>query len=168
MRGAPAHRARAGVLHDGSLLGMADTDSTDETPGHSEAHDSRSDEPGPIDDRSSRTVDPSSAPIAAHRPAVPLESPLPFEGLTAPTPNRSAPPKAARWLAFSSILLGGLLGGLIGYGTGEVLGQTSLWGAIGALAGGLIGAVGVGIVSSLTLQAMIEWKAVEHPEAEGQ
>lgn len=89
---------------------------------------------------------------------------LPFDDLEAPAPLDSAPPPAARWLAFLGILVGGLLGGMIGWGVGEIMGGSSTWAAVGALLGGLTGAIGVGVVANLTLRAMNEWKAVEHPE----
>ncbi len=93
-------------------------------------------------------------------------SPMPFEGLAAPEPIDATPPEPARWLAFAGILLGGLLGGLIGYGVGDLLGRSSVWAATGGLIGGVFGAVGVGIIASLTLRAMNEWNAVQHPEAQ--
>ncbi len=92
-------------------------------------------------------------------------SPLPFDGLVAPEPLPSSPPESARWLAFAGILIGGLLGGLIGYGTADLLTGSDIWAAVGGLVGGIGGAIGVGIVSSLTLQAMNEWRAISHPEA---
>ncbi|MEM7339117.1 MAG: hypothetical protein AAF467_10745 [Actinomycetota bacterium] len=104
-------------------------------------------------------------PTAGVEPAI-SASPLPFEDLDAPLPAAAEPPPSARWLAFGSILVGGLLGALIGYGTGDLMGGTSLWAAIGALIGAAICAVGVGIVANLTLRAMNEWQAVRHPEAE--
>ncbi len=90
---------------------------------------------------------------------------MPFEDLLAPKPIDATPPEPARWLAFSGILLGGLLGGLIGFGVGDLMGGTSTWSTGGLLIGALIGAVGVGIVAQLTLRAMNEWNAVEHPES---
>jgi hypothetical protein len=66
----------------------------------------------------------------------------------------------------ASILVAGLLGGLIGWGVTDVLTEGQLWPAVGGLAGAVFGAVGVGIVAGLTLQAMGEWHAVRHPEAE--
>lgn len=54
---------------------------------------------------------------------------------------------------------------MIGWGTGDVLGQTTSWAAVGTLIGAIFGAVGVGIVATLTLRAMNEWNAVQHPEA---
>lgn len=93
-------------------------------------------------------------------------SPLPFEDLTAPEPLAADPPTAARVGAFVLILIGGALGGLVGYGVGDVMYGNSTWAAIGALIGGLTGAIGVGVVANLTLRAMNEWQAVQHPEDE--
>lgn len=92
---------------------------------------------------------------------------MPFDSLDAPEPLPAAPPPTARWLGFASILLGGVLGGAIGWGTGDVLGGTNTWAAIGALVGAVSCAIGVGIVATLTLRAMNEWNAVHHPEADG-
>jgi hypothetical protein len=69
-------------------------------------------------------------------------------------------------VAFVSILLGGLLGGLIGYGIGDLLWAEPLAVAAVALIGALVGAVGVGVLANLTLRAMGEWNAVEHPEGD--
>ncbi len=93
-------------------------------------------------------------------------APLPFEDLIAPTPTNPSPPALARWLAFGSILLGGGLGALVGFGIGDLMGGTSTWAAVGALCGGLTGAIGVGVVANLTLRAMNEWRSVQHPEAD--
>jgi hypothetical protein len=91
---------------------------------------------------------------------------LPFTDLTLPAPVPATPPPAARWLAFASVLLGGGLSGMIGYGTGRLLsGGSLLWAGLGALAGALAGAIGVGIVAYLALRAMNEWQATVHPEA---
>ncbi len=89
---------------------------------------------------------------------------LPYAGFTAPTPLPSAPPTIARWLAFGSILLGGLLGGLIGFGTSDLLGFPRWGSSLIAIAFAIGGAIGVGIVAQLTLRAMNEWNAVQHPE----
>ncbi len=89
---------------------------------------------------------------------------LPFQDLVAPRPLPSAPPVLARWLAFIGILIGGLLGALIGYGVLDLFTQSTTWSAFGALLFGVGGAVGLGIVTSLTLRAMNEWHEVRHPE----
>jgi hypothetical protein len=91
-------------------------------------------------------------------------APLPFEDLQAPQPVVADPPAAARWLAFALVLVGGALGALVGYGVGDVMFRDATWAAVGAVVGALTGAVGVGVVANLTLRAMNEWKAVEHPE----
>lgn len=90
---------------------------------------------------------------------------LPFQDLVAPQPIKSTPPPTARWLAFAAILLGGGLGAALGFGIGDIMGGSSEWGAVGALLGGLTGAIGVAVVANLALRAMNEWRAVEHPEA---
>lgn len=93
-------------------------------------------------------------------------TPLLYTDLDAPPPADPTPPTGARWLAFGSILIGGLLGGLIGYGTADLMVESSLVVAVGGLIGAIAGAVGVGVVAGLTLRAMNEWKSVEHPESE--
>lgn len=78
-----------------------------------------------------------------------------------PGPATGAPPLGARIVAFSAILIAGLCGGLIGFGFAKLQcegacglqkGGFSFVGAIGA-------AVGVAIISVLTLRAMGEWSA---------
>lgn len=76
----------------------------------------------------------------------------------------SLPSLGARILAFAAILVGGLCGGLIGYGFTDLQctdGCTGLAGGIGLL-GAVLGAAGVGVVAVLALRAMGEWRAVEH------
>lgn len=90
-------------------------------------------------------------------------SPMPFTDLRAPAPLPSSPPGYARWIALAAIIGSGALGGLIGFGTADLLGGAS-WAAPGAFLGAIICAIGVGIVASLTLRAMNEWDAVQHPE----
>ncbi|MFV0258358.1 MAG: hypothetical protein ACK5PP_07930 [Acidimicrobiales bacterium] len=92
-------------------------------------------------------------------------SPLPFADLDAPQPIRATPPAPARWLAFGSIILGGLLGAMIGFGTADLMTGSSAAAAFGALLGGVVAAAGVGVVAGLTLRAMNEWRTVRHPEA---
>jgi hypothetical protein len=97
--------------------------------------------------------------------AFPAKTPLPFEDLRTPVPIPAAPPLAARVLAFASILAGGLLGAMIGYGTADLMSGATGWALLGLLVGAAAGAVGVGVVASLTLRAMNEWTATPHPEA---
>jgi hypothetical protein len=72
------------------------------------------------------------------------------------------PSTGARMLAFGSILLGGLCGGLIGYALTDITGGGTLAAGLGGLVGAVLGALGVGIVAVLALRAMAEWRDVEH------
>jgi hypothetical protein len=87
--------------------------------------------------------------------------PEPSDGEYAPT---SLPSRGARILAFLAILVGGLCGGLIGYGVTDLQcgedGCTGLAGGFGLL-GAAIGAVGVGVVAVLALRAMGEWRTIQ-------
>lgn len=86
---------------------------------------------------------------------------LPADPAYAPS---SLPSRGARALAFAAILVGGLCGGLIGYGFTDLqceAGCTGLAGAVGLL-GAVIGAAGVGVVAVLALRAMGEWRTVAH------
>lgn len=78
-------------------------------------------------------------------------------------PHPLKPPAGLRSL---ESWLEGLLGGLIGYGTSDLLSDVDLWIGLGTMAGAAIGAIGVGIMSALTLRAMSEWKATQHPEGQ--
>jgi hypothetical protein len=83
------------------------------------------------------------------------------------------PSTTARILAFASILVAGLCGGLIGWAfvdlqcegdCGVQAGATGLFGAV-------LGAGGVAVVSVLALRAMGEWRTIQHrrpgsPDAE--
>ena len=78
----------------------------------------------------------------------------------------SLPPTGARVLAFVAILVGGLCGGLIGYGFTDLQCAeecTTLAGGAGLL-GAVIGAVGVGVVAVLALRAMGEWRTRPTPD----
>ncbi len=69
------------------------------------------------------------------------------------------PSPAARALAFVSILLGGLAGGLIGWAFIDL--QTDgnpLWPAIGAAVGAIVAAAGTAVIAVLVLRAMGEWR----------
>lgn len=81
----------------------------------------------------------------------------------------SLPSLGARILAFSAILLGGLFGGLIGYGFADLQcadGCATRAGGFGLL-GAVIGAVGVGIVAVLAMRAMGEWRTIQHRDDPG-
>lgn len=73
------------------------------------------------------------------------------------------PSRGARLLAFLAIVVGGVCGGLIGYGATDVQCDgdcTTLAGGIG-VGGAVLGAVGVGVVAVLALRAMGEWRTIQ-------
>ena len=82
------------------------------------------------------------------------------------TTPMSGPSKPSQAMAFGSILLGGLCGGLIGFAFTDLQCSGSCTGASGisALIGAIVGAGGVGVVSILALRAMNEWKSKSEPE----
>lgn len=80
----------------------------------------------------------------------------------------SGPSRPSQAMAFGSILLGGLCGGLIGFAFTDLQCSSSCTGASGisALIGAIVGAGGVGVVSILALRAMNEWKSKKEPESD--
>jgi hypothetical protein len=76
-------------------------------------------------------------------------------------PPSGAPPLGARLLAFAAILVAGVCGGLIGFGFIDLQcsGSCGTQKGIGAFAGAVGAAIGVAIISVLTLRAMGEWSA---------
>jgi hypothetical protein len=70
------------------------------------------------------------------------------------------PSRGAYVLAFLSVVFAGAFGGIIGYGLADLgcEGDCGLAVVGGLIIGGLIGAVGVGIVAVLVLRAMAEWQ----------
>ena len=73
------------------------------------------------------------------------------------------PSRGAFLLAFSSVVLAGILGGIIGYGVADVSSQSDLSHLVGVFVGAVIGAGGVGIVAVLVLRAMAEWRRQNPP-----
>jgi hypothetical protein len=89
-----------------------------------------------------------------------------------PTPERplsAIPSPLARGVAFASILLGGLAGALIGYALVDIQceGDCAVPKGLGLLAGALVAAIGMAIVSVLVLRAMGEWREIQDREAAG-
>jgi hypothetical protein len=70
------------------------------------------------------------------------------------------PSRGAYVLAFLSVVFAGAFGGIIGYGLADIgcEGDCGLVVIVGLLVGGLIAAVGVGVVAVLVLRAMSEWQ----------
>jgi hypothetical protein len=84
-------------------------------------------------------------------------------------PLSAIPPVTARVIAFAAILLGGLAGGMIGFALVDLQcdGDCSLAKGLGILAGSLICAIGMAIVSVLALRAMGEWREISDRERSG-
>ncbi|MDQ3945433.1 MAG: hypothetical protein M3357_09840 [Actinomycetota bacterium] len=79
------------------------------------------------------------------------------------TPAGQRPPVSFAALAgaFGAVVVGGLCGALIGYGLVDIdcQGNCDTPMGIGAVVGGLFGAVGVAVVAVLVLRAFAEWRA---------
>ena len=77
-------------------------------------------------------------------------------------PLSALPSRWARALAFVAILVAGTAGALIGWAFVDVQcsATCSTGTALGALAGGVIGAGGTAIVAVLVLRAMGEWREI--------
>ncbi len=89
--------------------------------------------------------------------------PFDVERLPVAAVPAAAPSKPVRALAFSSIVIAGLCGGLIGYAFTDLQcadGCTAAAG-LGGVVGAIVGAVGVAIVAVLVLRAMDEWETVQ-------
>lgn len=97
-------------------------------------------------------------PAAASTP-----EPFDVERLPVASVPAAVPSKPVRALAFSSIVIAGLCGGLIGYAFTDLQctdGCTAAAG-VGGVVGAIVGAVGVAIVAVLVLRAMDEWETVQ-------
>ena len=70
------------------------------------------------------------------------------------------PTRTAYLLAFVSVVLAGVFGGIIGYGLADVGCTGNCEGSklLGTVIGSTVAAGGVGIVAVLVLRAMAEWR----------
>jgi len=88
----------------------------------------------------------------------------------APGPRRASalPSVQARVLAFTAILVAGLAGAAIGGSVAniECHGSCTTPVGLGAVVGGAAGAGGTGVVATLTLRAMGEWKRISDEQLE--
>jgi predicted lipid-binding transport protein (Tim44 family) len=94
-------------------------------------------------------------------PEPPAPSQRPSDSDYTPT---ALPSTGARVLAFVSILVGGLCGGLIGWSLVDIQcsGDCGVEAGLAGLAGAVIGALGVAVVATLALRAMGEWRTIQH------
>jgi hypothetical protein len=81
--------------------------------------------------------------------------------------SSALPSRGARLLAFASILVGGLCGGLIGFSVTRLqcAGDCTTNKSLGGLVGAIAGAVGVAVIAVLALRAMGEWKTITQQRA---
>lgn len=82
-------------------------------------------------------------------------------------PDSALPSVAARVVAFASILVGGLLGGVIGakFVDLQCEGDCSVPSGLAMWAGSMVTAGGVAVVAVLTLRALGEWRSIRDKEA---
>jgi hypothetical protein len=81
----------------------------------------------------------------------------------APGVDPALPSVGARVLAFGSIILAGVCGGLIGYAFIDLqcTGDCGTVSALGGLVGAVVAAAGVAVVAVLALRAMGEWQTIK-------
>lgn len=103
-------------------------------------------------------VPPSSPP-----PSLPPSPPSSGQGAT--EPESALPSVGARVLAFASILIGGLTGGLIGAAFARLGKFGGAAGGVVVLVSALLGAGGVAVVAVLTLRALGEWETNRRRQA---
>jgi hypothetical protein len=86
-------------------------------------------------------------------------TPAPDDAISRDAPYQM-PSRTAFLLAFSSVVVAGLFGGIIGYGLADVgcTGDCEGSKLLGTLIGSTLAAGGVGIVAVLVLRAMAEWR----------
>jgi hypothetical protein len=84
-------------------------------------------------------------------------------------PLSAIPSPLARAVAFTSILLGGLIGGFIGHALVSIQceGDCAVPAGMGLLVGAVTCAIGMAVVAVLALRAMGEWREVLDREAAG-
>lgn len=84
-------------------------------------------------------------------------------------PLSALPSARARLAAFFAICVGGLAGGVIGWALVEAQcsGDCGLAAGVGILAGSFVAAIGMSIVSVLTLRAIGEWNEIDDRAAAG-
>lgn len=84
-------------------------------------------------------------------------------------PLSAIPPQTARVIAFSVIIVGGALGGLLGYAIANAFctGDCATLTGVGLLLGSVTVAIGMAIVAVLALRAMGEWHDIRDREHAG-
>ena len=85
------------------------------------------------------------------------DGPVALTDFAAPT---ALPSALARGIAFASILVASVCGGIVGFAIADLSceGDCGWWGLLGAVVGSLSTSVGVAIICVLVLRAMSEWE----------
>lgn len=75
------------------------------------------------------------------------------------------PSRTAFFLAFGSVIVAGVFGGVIGYGLANIDCTRNCAGSrlLATIIGAVLGAAGVGVVAILVLRAMSEWRRGKKP-----
>jgi hypothetical protein len=83
-------------------------------------------------------------------------------------PLSALPSVGARVAAFAAIMIAGACGAMIGFAVASLQahGDKSVAEGVGAVIGGVLAAAGVGVIATLVLRAMGEWKTIQEPERE--
>jgi hypothetical protein len=87
--------------------------------------------------------------------------------------GREAPPtmptRTAYLLSFGAVVIGGLFGGIIGYGLADISSEDASTASklLATFIGAVFAAGGVGIVAVLVLRAMAEWRRNPTPRPPG-
>lgn len=106
----------------------------------------------------------NDAPTTDSDPATtPRAVPVPAGSGAPVAPVASAlPSTGARLLAFAAIVVSGICGGLIGWRVAElsISGDPGIVPGLAGLAGAVVAAGGVAVVSVLVLRAMGEWQKI--------
>lgn len=108
------------------------------------------------------------APLAISHPRPVGRDVLGTLPMSARPPQLSALPSVtARALAFASILLGGFMGGVLTYAIRKVMTAKTTGTALGlwTVGGAVASAFGVGVLATLVLRAMGEWRSLNSSEA---
>ncbi len=82
-------------------------------------------------------------------------------------PESALPSVFARVLAFGSILVGGVAGGLIGYAFADIGAFGTTMVGLLTFVGAVVGAGGVAVVAVLTQRALGEWHTIRNREQQG-
>ena len=81
-------------------------------------------------------------------------------------PLSALPSVGTRVAAFAAIFVAGVCGAMIGYSIVRLQTGSEVALGVGARVGGVAAAVGGGIIATLVLRAMGEWKTIQDPDRE--